>query len=348
MASTAFVLLISHLALLALRWIPKDMDKVFWYFFPVHRRTEINIGSWALLKLTFLMLVTVMIKIPYDKWKLSHKFMGIFFILGLLHIYLLDNIISVNPLFQIYSYTLGLIGIVSWIYKSLLFDLITPKSRCDVTNVKRLSDHIMEVEMRPANPPLHYVPGQFYFFSFRADYISAEAHPFTVCSTAETGDIRIMVKVLGDFTEKLYKVLRPGARVLLEGPYGRFRFREGGDKQVWIGGGVGIVPFLSWADDLGRHPVPSLVVDLYYCVNRAAEATHLHVFKKLEKQMPQFRVHLLCADKEGFLKPRDIPEASEKAFYICGPKLMRKALLPEFKKMNISPRDIHFEDFDFT
>lgn len=113
---------------------------------------------------------------------------------------------------------------------------------------------------------------------------------------------------------------------MLEGPYGGFDYRLEKKNQIWIGGGVGIASFISWANDLKRLTQPNFNVDLYYCVNTEKEATHLHVFKGLEKQMESFRVNLIRVDVEGFIKPGEIPRISEKEIFICGPREMRKDL----------------------
>jgi len=121
----------------------------------------------------------------------------------------------------------------------------------------------------------------------------------------------------------------------------------GKEKQLWIGGGVGIAPFISWCRDLEKNSMPGLEVDLYYCVNNEAEAFHLREFDKLEKAMPNFRVTLSCSDKSGFLKVRDIGDTKNKTIFICGPKEMRSALLKDFKSLQVPKENIIFEDFDF-
>ncbi|MDZ7694282.1 MAG: FAD-binding oxidoreductase [Balneolaceae bacterium] len=75
-------------------------------------------------------------------------------------------------------------------------------------------------------------PDSTFFFSFRDSDLSKESHPFTVCDESDKGQIKIMVKVLGDYTKQLYQNLKPGAVAHLEGPYGRFDYRKGKRKQV--------------------------------------------------------------------------------------------------------------------
>ncbi|REL37741.1 hypothetical protein DYD21_08140 [Rhodohalobacter sp. SW132] len=348
MGKAALLLLLIHPIMLALRWIPEDTGRLLWYLFPVHRQFEINIGSWALWGLILLMIFTLVIRLPYDKWKISHKLMGIFFILGVAHIYYLDLSFSSNPALMIYLSAFSIAGIAAWVYKSILFDFVVTKYRFQVVKVDRLNDKVIEIVLKPMDEVLSFIPGQFYFFSFRLSGISRESHPYTVCDMTKDGEITIMVKSLGDYTKQLYSELKTGATALLEGPYGRFDYRRGIRNQVWIGGGVGIAPFISWANDLKRKNRTDLNINLYYCVNTEKEATHLHIFKELEIQMESFRVNLIRADVEGFFVPGDIHGISDKDVYICGPKEMRKSLLPELTKLGVPKKSIHFEDFDFS
>jgi predicted ferric reductase len=207
---------------------------------------------------------------------------------------------------------------------------------------------VVEIVLKPVDEVLSFVPGQFYFFSVRAEGITRESHPYTICDVSKDGEITIMVKALGDYTKQLRSELRTGATALLEGPYGRFDYRHGKDNQVWIGGGVGIAPFISWANDLKEQNKTDLNIQLYYCVNTDKEATHLHLFKELENQMGTFRVDLIRADVEGFLKPENIADIVEKDFFICGPREMRQALLPKLTKRGVPKKSIHYEDFDFS
>jgi predicted ferric reductase len=134
---------------------------------------------------------------------------------------------------------------------------------------------------------------------------------------------------------------------LVEGPYGCFDYRTGKLKQIWIAGGVGIAPFISWCKDLENNYRLGLEVDLYYCVKKENEAIYLHKFEKQAKTTTNFRVHLSCSDQTGFLKVSDIKDVKDKTIFICGPKDMRIALLKQFKTIKTPKENIIFEDFDF-
>jgi predicted ferric reductase len=344
----AFFLILYHPIVLAARWIPQDISKALLYLLPTHRRLAIDLGSWALLGFILLMLVTIVIKIPYDKWKLTHKLTGVIFILFIPHIFLLDGLVSVNPWLATYLGLFSILGIVSFLYKTIFFNWLAHKKEYTVQNVDRLNERVMEITLSPNEDQLQFTPGQFCFFSYSDPNISREAHPFTICSPPSKDHITIIVKALGDYTNHLYQTLKPGTKALVEGPYGRFDYKNYKQPQTWIAGGVGIAPFISWAQALNIEEVPShFETDFYYCVDSREEAIHLQTFKDLENKLPGFTLHLNCADREGFLTADEIDNIDGREVFICGPKEMRESLLRGFKKLQIPKTKIHFEDFDF-
>ncbi len=117
----AFVLLLIHPVMLALRWLLENSNKALWYIFPVHRRLEVNFGSWALWGLVLLMLITLFIKLPYDKWKITHKLTGVFFLLSVLHIFLLDDFIAQNRAHTFYLALLSGLALLAILYSTIFF-----------------------------------------------------------------------------------------------------------------------------------------------------------------------------------------------------------------------------------
>lgn len=305
----------------------------FWqYLLPFHRRLSVNLGSWALLGFFLLMLITLVIKIPYDKWKLTHKLTGIVFLLCIAHFFLLDELVSANLSLALYLGLFSILGVSSFLYKSVFFPWLKDKKSYTVKSVTKLNEQVIEVTLAPNSEGLTFTPGQFCFLSYRDPSISKESHPFTICSTTSETNIPIIVKALGDYTIHLYQTLKPGVKALIEGPYGRFSYKKYRQPQLWIAGGVGIAPFISWANDLNKELYPSdFNADLYYCVDSSEDAIHIEKFNELERKLPSFSFHLICADQDGFLLAEKINNIKGKEIFMCGPKEMRQSLLKNSK-----------------
>ena len=113
--------------------------------------------------------------------------------------------------------------------------------------------------------------GQFAFVNF--DDVEA-AHPFTITSAWQNdGLLLFSIKGLGDYTRTLASSLHVGQGVVVEGPYGRFNFQGEGGRQIWIGGGVGVTPFIARLKQLARAG-RSDPIDLFYATNAPDTALH--------------------------------------------------------------------------
>jgi predicted ferric reductase len=343
----AFLMVLIHPVMLSLRWFPNNIEKTFWYFLPVHSKIEINAGSWSLIGLSVLLLFTIVIKLPYDQWKISHKFMRLFLLLAIVHVFGVNSFYEENRPLAIYFIIISVLAFSAFMYKALFYKWLAKKYPFKVININKLSNEVMEITLITKSADFSYIPGQYGFFQFISKGISKESHPFTICGTSKKGEITILVKSLGDFTLNLHDKLTLNTPALVEGPYGCFDYRTGKLKQIWIAGGVGIAPFISWCKDLENNYSLGLEVDLYYCVKKENEAIYLHKFEKQAKTTTNFRVHLSCSDQTGFLKVSDIKDVKDKTIFICGPKDMRIALLKQFKTIKTPKENIIFEDFDF-
>lgn len=127
------------------------------------------------------------------RWRWMEDYFG-----GLDKMYHLHHTMARTAL-VIYLAALSVTGVTAWVYKSVLFDWIIEKPRYRVEIADRLNVQVIEITMTPENERGRFIPGQYFFFSFRDSDLSRKSHPFTVCDEKKDGQIKIMVKVLGFF-----------------------------------------------------------------------------------------------------------------------------------------------------
>jgi predicted ferric reductase len=161
--------------------------------------------------------------------------------------------------------------------------------------------------------------------------------------------VTVAIKPLGDWTRRAPERLRPGTPVWLEGPYGRFNFRRGGDRQVWVAGGVGVTPFLAWVRSLSAEE--RVRAHLVYCVRSEEDAIGLDVLRDAAARLSAFSFDL-CSDREGRLDADRLlgllPSPADGAdFYFCGPEGLREALGAGLEARGVAPAGVHFELFEF-
>jgi predicted ferric reductase len=96
--------------------------------------------------------------------------------------------------------------------------------------------------------------GQFFTFRFLSGTGWTRGHPYSLSAAPDGRSLRITVKVAGDGSAAL-RLLRPGTRVLVEGPYGRLSARARTQRKVLlIGAGVGVTPLRALAEELPYAP----------------------------------------------------------------------------------------------
>ncbi len=195
-----------------------------------------------------------------------------------------------------------------------------------------------------------YEPGQFVIVRFlRAPFIW-EAHPFSLSCVHNGAYLRLSIKGVGDFTRKIPQ-LRPGTRVLIDGPHGGMtpRLRQC-DKVLLIAGGIGITPLRALAEHFvgeGRS-----VTLLYGNRNEAGVALRA----ELEALAAQGLVlhHVLSHEpgysgEKGFVDRERIarlaPDAAERDVYVCGPPMMMNLVRRALAELGVPRARVHWERF---
>lgn len=194
-------------------------------------------------------------------------------------------------------------------------------------------------------------PGQFAFATSDA---SEGAHPYTIASGwhAENPRITFITKELGDHTSRLREKLRVGQEVTIEGPYGCFTFDDDCPHQIWIGGGIGITPFVARMKHLAMQKGASdrteaRTVDLFHPTADIDE----EAFGKLaaDARSADVRLHVLVDARDGRLTGERIREAvtqwREASIWFCGPPGFGEALKRDFAAHGFPVKDRFHQEF---
>lgn len=350
---TSLVLLLVHPIAHALRFIPDQIDRAVLFLLPTHRELAVNLGVYAFWGLVVLLVLTLFVDIAYDKWKVSHKFLGLVLVFGAIHMFMVPDTpgrsvaITANPFLLSYMAVLTGLAVVAFIWKTAILPLVSRRNAYSVTAVEKLNERVLQIELLPRQRRADFAPGQFVFVTFDHWGVPREAHPFTICSVPEDKRIVLTVKALGDFTEALHRRLRAGAEAWVEGPYGRFDYRSGSMAQIWLAAGVGIAPFLSWARHMASEHDETRRVALYYCVRDRSDAVHYAEFRRIAEQVTMLSVELVCSSERGHVAAADLGDLQDKDIFMCGPRRFTSDLRRQLHKRDVPDNRIHFEDFEF-
>ena len=192
--------------------------------------------------------------------------------------------------------------------------------------------------------------GQFLFVRFPSDKALNESHPFTISSAPSEDVLRLTIKASGNFTRDLFARLKEGADAIIEGAYGMFNYKTGGQKQIWIAGGIGLTPFLSFVRDMDGNLVHD--VDLYYTVRHPEEAIFVDELEAADAKNPRLKIHIRYSAREGSLTIDDIVknaggDVRGYHVYMCGPLPMIQAFEKKFLDLGVPADNLHYEEFNF-
>lgn len=340
----SFILILFHPLLLVLKFIPSNMKQAALYL-SISNNIAVNFGIFALVALTLLIILTLYVKMKYPNWKFSHKFMGLVFIIAMVHTFLVVTDLTYYPVLRYWMIFVSALGIVSYAYGSFLRSWLASRALYAVSSVEN-AGNINIVKLEPKNEKLEFKPGQFAFIRFLGNEPGKERHPFTIASSPVDNHIRFAIKDLGDYTSQINKI-KAGDHVEIDGPHGRFGQIESKKDRVWIAGGIGITPFLSMINHLKHHPGKNKIT-LFYCVRNKEEAVFLNELNNLSKGIKSLKIVPWFSDDKGKITVEEIEKISgiqDKHFLICGPKPMMYSLSEDLRKIGLPKQSIEMEDF---
>jgi len=201
--------------------------------------------------------------------------------------------------------------------------------------------------------------GQFFQFRFLDGVGSSRGHPFSLSAAPSAQGLRITARDHGEGSARL-ATLRPGTRVLIEGPYGRLtdvvRTRQ---KVTFIGSGIGITPLRALLEELDYRPGEAVLV-------HRTGSTHDAVFAAETTELARrrgVRVHHLVGHRNhqreswlpaGYPARSDsaalrtlVPDITEHDVYVCGPEQWMSAVRRAALEAGVTAAQIHLERFTY-
>jgi predicted ferric reductase len=286
----------------------------------------------------------------YDDWKKLKRWIGIFFILAFIHALTIGN-----PLHALIAITwvqiFFIIGTASYLYTEIFGGIFKKFLPYKVEAVNHPNNLSTEVILRAQREPIKkHRAGQFLFVRFPGEKDLNESHPFTISSAPAEDVLRLTIKASGNFTRELFARLKDDMHAIIEGAYGMFNYKTGGPKQIWIAGGIGLTPFLSFVRDMDGNLQHN--VDLYYTVRHPEEAIFVDELEAAAAKNPGLKVHIRYSAKEGSLTIEDIVKNAGGNIggydvYLCGPLPMMQAFEKKFMELGLPKNNIHYEEFNF-
>ncbi len=344
---SAFILLILHPLFITLSYLTISLSAAYVFVLPSFNNLPQLFGTLALLVTIILLVITLYLKVEYDRWKITHKFLGLALFFSGLHILFIGSTLAVSLPLRVYFYILALTAMTSYLYGTIFEKYLVKKEKFIVSG-KDIDSLIIKISLIPVDgSSLKFEPGQFVFMQFiKKGRIQAQSHPFSMTSSPGEEKMGFGIKILGEYTDAL-KSVKKGDPVLVEGPYGRFSYSFfPNPKQIWIAGGIGVTPFVSLAKSLPK----GMEAILYYSVTEKSEAVYYKELSEVEKVNRNFKLVLWESKFRGRFSISEIEKFVnlKKEYFICGPPPMMKSLKSQLISIKIPQYKIHTEEFSLS
>ena len=315
-------------------------------FFLNQRHLAESIGEWAFYAAAALMVLALIKRFPYRHFFKIHHLLAVTYLVLVWHSVILLK-------FDYWSGALGPVMAVLMAAGSVaalvvLFHRVAANRKVmgEVASIVRHDAlNIVEVGIQLKGRWAGHDAGQFAFVTLHED---EGPHPFTI-SSAWTGDGRIqfIIKALGDYTRTLADRLRVGDAVQVEGPYGRFNFQGKPRRQIWVGGGIGITPFISRLKALARQG-DGKAIDLFH-TTAVYDAEAISLLER-DAQAANVRLHVLWDERDGRLDAerirQTVPDWRDADVWFCGPAGFGQALKRDLTALGLPGARFHQELFE--
>ncbi len=349
-----FYLLIAHAGLLVVgqgsvagRGI---LDQSVWYF--AHSRDI----AFSILSLALLLIVgvtsvaAVRRRWPYETWHAIHLFTYVAIALAVPHQFAGGSTFSTGwaRTFWVALYVVAVGSLVIWRIWMPLYR--AARHRLRVTKVDRHDDGTVSVTI--GGRDLHewdVRAGQFFIWRFLTPNLWATAHPYSLSGAPDGRSLRITVKALGDDSEAV-RTLRPGVRVIAEGPLGRFHHDSRvGRGIVLIGAGVGITPLRSMLEDERALRGECTVI---LRAHTRLEAPLLDEIRELAADRGAALYEVIGSRGDGWSTqdgPRSlleiVPDLETCDVFVCGPREWSEEVRADAVRHGVPDEAIHAEEF---
>ena len=247
----SFWLLVAHIVLITIGYSVESGTNLFvqaWQFvWDYPGMLLATAGTLLIIMVVYTSLRSRRRRLRYESWHLLHlyAYLGIAFSIPHMLWTGADFLTSVPA--TVYWWTLWAVAAASvLVYRVLVPAARSLRHRVRVVSVEPDGDRGVLVRMRGRRlSKLRASSGQFFLWRFLDGPGWMRGHPFSLAAAPAGDELVISARVLGDGTRRL-ATLRPGTRVVFEGPFGRLTGSErSGRKLLMIGAGAGVTPLVS-------------------------------------------------------------------------------------------------------
>ncbi len=302
--------------------------------------------------------ISVKRSLPYEAWHIIHLATYIAVGFSLPHQFSMSGLMGPGTFARWYWIGLFLVtGFLLLAYRVLLPVFASFEHQLVVTKVRYEANDVVSIEMQGRNlPTLDVEAGQFFHWRFLAKGLWWHQHPFSVSAAPTSDTLRITIRALGRGSAKLMAV-KPGTRVMIEGPYGLFSDRSRTQAALTlIGIGVGIAPIRAILEATDTVPGRTTVIlrghtpsQLYLlreiqvlCQDKGAKLITL-VGSRTQNRLGE--TGWMPASHRGKRLVDLVPYVASSDVYVCGPQAASDLVVADALACGTPASSVHNERF---
>jgi predicted ferric reductase len=359
----SFWLMLAHILLLTVGYAIQSNVNVFvqaWQFVWDYPGMLLGTAGTGLLVLVVITsLRRARRRLRYESWHLLHLYAYAGVGLAIPHMLWTGADFLSSPLATAYWWGLWIVAAACVLFFRLLRPLIlSVRHGVRVVSVEQDGARGVLVRMSGKNlSRLAAQSGQFFVWRFLDGAGWSRGHPFSLSSAPSDHSFTISARVLGDGTHRL-TTLKPGTRVLFEGPFGRMTGQaRQGRKLLMLGAGAGVAPLVSLleSETYARGDAVLIVRDSVaaHGLRSAAIAALAHDRGVRVAWLPGPRApggSAWLPQSHASWRGRDaleyvMPDPDEFDAFVCGPEPWMHSVLKDLKAAGMRPNRIHTERF---
>lgn len=354
-------IIVAHFIASTLQYALTDGKNVIDEFFSLLTIQDILFATISLALMIVVVVTSIKIarkKLSYEAWYIVHFTSYVAVLAAVPHMFSMGSDIHGKAIPTVFWVSLYLFVALNLVWFRFLAPIVRSlRAGLRVSSVVRESSDSVSIYVSGKNVgSLGGQAGQFYLVRIMTATQWWRPHPFSISAAPNNEYVRFTIGNRGDDTALLQR-LKPGTRVILEGPYGIFtEERRTREKVVLIASGIGVPPVRALAESMASRPGDITVIYRARNEDDAAlldELRHIALVRDIKLHViagPRANGHSwLNADPAGRPEQTRLlemaPHVKDADVYICGPEAWTHSVKRSMSHAGVPEHQIHSEEY---
>ncbi|MFI8470956.1 globin domain-containing protein [Staphylococcus warneri] len=240
------------------------------------------------------------------------------------------------------------ISIEKDIYKDMLWDGFQPFK---VETIEQVSSDIKAFTVSSGEYDLsQFVPGQYITVDVGSEKMPYRAKRHYSIVKGDKNHLTFAVKRdvttehEGEVSTILHDEFQEGDNINLTAPVGPFHVVEKGNRQLFLGSGIGVTPLVSMFNEVVNDNGEARFIQV---TNDMDDAPFSSLLTAIANENTQATYDLYDKNKNGYIGSEQLKQwiDNDTEIYVCGGKSFIQSMIKALKELNIDESKIHYETF---